>query len=76
MERRFELIEDNAGHAHIFHGKLSVRDIRLFTNHYVRLVITSDTVNVSNALMYAVRIWISPWQLLYSRVKAVLLDEN
>ena len=50
----------------------------LFTNLYERLVFTSDIVHERNALMdsLSVRIRISPWQLLYRRMKKVLLDEN
>ena len=71
VETSVKLIEDNSWHAHIFPGKLSGRDMRLFTNHYVRLVNTSDTVGKRNALMDALRIRISPWQLLYRSMKEV-----
>ena len=45
-------------------------------NHCVQLVIATETVETRNALMGAVRIRISPWQLLYTRIKKVLLDEK
>ena len=48
---------------------LSGRNMRLCTNHYVRLVIASDTVDEMNSPMDAVRIRISPWQLVYRRIK-------
>ena len=44
-------------------------------NHCVQLFITTETVETRNALMCAVRIRISPWQLLHTRMKEVLLDE-
>ena len=50
--------------------------MRLRTNHCVRLVIASDTVDEMNPLMDAVRIQISPWQLVYRRVKEIFLDEK
>ena len=39
VETILKLIEDNAGHAYVFPGELSGRNMRLCTNHYVRLVI-------------------------------------
>ena len=38
-------------------------------------MITPDTVDEMNELIDAVQIRISPWQLLYRRMKEVLLDE-
>ena len=61
------------------YGKLSSRDMRLFMNHCVRLAVTSNTLDESNAVMDAVRIRISPCQqqlLLYRRMKEVLMDEK
>ena len=42
----------------------------------MRLVITSETGNESNELMDSGRIRISPWLLLYRRMKEVLLGEK
>ena len=55
--------------------------MRLFTNDYVRLFVTFNTVDESNAVMDAARIRISPCQLqlqllLYRRMKEVLMDEK
>ena len=63
-------------HAYVFPTELSGRYMRLCTNHYVRLVIASDTVDEMNALMDAIRIRISPRQLVYIRIKEIFLDEK
>ena len=49
--------------------------MRLFRNHYVRLFVTFNTVDESNAVMDAARIRISPKQL-YRRMKEVLMAEK
>ena len=76
VERNANPIGDNAGRALVVPGKLWARDLQLFTNHYVRLVITSDTVDERNALMDAIRIRTSPCQLVYRRMKEVLLYQK
>ena len=50
----------------------------LFTNDYVRLVVTSNTVDESNTVMDAVRIRILPCQQqqLYRCMKELLTDEK
>ena len=76
VERNVKQIEDSTGHAYVSPGELSGRNMRLCSNHYVRLVIAPDSVDEMNPQMDAVRIRISPWQLVYKRTKEIFLDEN
>ena len=76
VERNVKLIEDNTGHAYVFPGEFSGRSMRLGMNDHVRLVIASDTVDEMNALIHALQIRISPWQLVYRCIKEIFLDEK
>ena len=76
VEKALESVDDQLGPRFVVNGKLSGRDVSYIKSRHVQLVVISDTVGERNALMDAVRIRISPWQLLYKRTKEVLLDSK
>ena len=73
VEEKVKPIGDESGPAFVVAGKLSGPEVPRFMNRCVRLVIITETLGTRNALMDAVRIRISPWQLLYKRMKEVLI---
>ena len=76
VEKAVEPVDDQLGPGFVVNGKLSGRDFSFIKCSHEQLVVISDTVGERNALMDAVRIRISPWQLLYKRTKDVLLDSK
>ena len=74
VEKAVEPFDDQLGPGFVVNGKLSGRNVSLMKSRCVQLVVISDTVDERNALMDAVRIRMSPWQLLHKRMKEILLD--
>ena len=72
VDEKVKPIEGESGPAFVVPGKLSGSELPHFMNRCVQLVIITKLVETRNALMDAVRIRISPWQLLYKRMKEVI----
>ena len=67
-------IDEQLGEAFAVHGKISGPGVSLLHNRPTRLVLICDSREKKNALMEAVRMLITPWQLLHIRMKEVMLD--
>ena len=74
VEEKVKPIENESGPAFVVSGKLSGPWILPCMNGCVQLVIITEAVETRNALMDAVRIRISPWQLLHKRIEEILID--
>ena len=76
VEEKVMQIDEQLGPAFAVHGKLSGPDVSRVKSRHIRLVVICDSTEKRNALVDAVRILISPWQLLHKRMKEVLVDPN
>ena len=76
VEKAVEPVDHQLGPGFVVNAKLSGRDVSYIKSRHVQLVVISRTVDERNALMDAVRICMSPWQLLHKRMKELLIDRK